>query len=202
MLADLEKMGPADPEFDTMLATFESAVLAHAESEEDEEFPLLYEVHDEEIVQRMTAQLQIAEGMAPTHPHPHGADGARGQHARWSIRVDRRPRPRRPSLTLDHAPRSLRSAGRGTECAPIARPRAGVRPRRVVAEVPAGLRSCVIEGSMTRADQGKRNFGNPSLMSTGSPTCTTGSSAGRASPAAARRFSSRCPTAAERSVQG
>jgi hemerythrin superfamily protein len=78
LLADLEQMGVDDPGFDRALAAFERAVLDHAEREEDEEFPLLYEVHDEDVLRRMTAQLKVAEGMAPTHPHPHGPDGAIG----------------------------------------------------------------------------------------------------------------------------
>lgn len=78
MLADLEKMGVDDPKFDAQLKAFERAVLDHAEHEEDEEFPLLYEVHDETVVRRMTAQLKLAQGMAPTHPHPHGPDTAIG----------------------------------------------------------------------------------------------------------------------------
>jgi hemerythrin superfamily protein len=78
MLADLEKMGVQDSGFDAQLATFEQAVLDHAEHEEDDEFPLLYELHDEKVLARMTMQLKIAEAMAPTHPHPHGPDGAIG----------------------------------------------------------------------------------------------------------------------------
>jgi hemerythrin superfamily protein len=78
MLAELEKMGVDDPRFSAGLATFEAAVVDHAEREEQEEFPLLYEVHAEDVLRRMTSQLKMAEWMAPTHPHPHGPEGAIG----------------------------------------------------------------------------------------------------------------------------
>jgi hemerythrin superfamily protein len=73
-----EEMGVDDPRFSAGLATFEAAVVDHAEREEQEEFPLLYEVHDEDVLRRMTSQLKMAEWMAPTHPHPHGPEGAIG----------------------------------------------------------------------------------------------------------------------------
>lgn len=78
MLADLEKMGVEHADFDTKLSTFRAALLRHAELEETTEFPLLREVHDEKVLTRMTAELKAAEAMAPTHPHPHGPDGAVG----------------------------------------------------------------------------------------------------------------------------
>jgi hemerythrin superfamily protein len=78
MLADLENMGTGHPEFTTALAKFEQAVLDHAEKEEEEEFPLLYEVHDEEVLTRMAGAVEVAESIAPTHPHPHGPESASG----------------------------------------------------------------------------------------------------------------------------
>jgi hemerythrin superfamily protein len=78
MLADLEDMGVDDPRFSASLAAFEQAVLGHAEQEEQQEFPLLYEVHDEEVLRGMTSQVKVAEAMAPTHPHPHGPESATG----------------------------------------------------------------------------------------------------------------------------
>jgi hemerythrin superfamily protein len=78
MLADLEKMGVDDPGFDDAFSTFEAAVLDHAEHEEDEEFPLLYELADAEALESMASQIKLAEGMAPTHPHPHGPESAVG----------------------------------------------------------------------------------------------------------------------------
>lgn len=76
-LADLERRGVGDPGFATELAAFEQAVLEHAEREEREEFPLLAGA-DDEVLRAMTAQLQLAEDMAPTHPHPHGPESALG----------------------------------------------------------------------------------------------------------------------------
>ena len=78
MLAHLEELGADDPRFSAELTAFEQAVLDHAGREEREEFPLLYEVHDEDVLRRMTSQLKVAEGMAPTHPHPHGPESATG----------------------------------------------------------------------------------------------------------------------------
>jgi hypothetical protein len=78
MLADLEDMGVDDPRFEAEAATLRAAVLAHAEHEELHEFPLLRAVETPAMLQHMTEQLEIAESMAPTHPHPHGPDGALG----------------------------------------------------------------------------------------------------------------------------
>lgn len=76
-LADLERRGVDDPAFTTELAAFERAVLEHAEREEREELPLLASL-DDEASQAMTSLLQVAEDMAPTHPHPHGPESALG----------------------------------------------------------------------------------------------------------------------------
>jgi hemerythrin superfamily protein len=68
-LADLEKLDPSTAEFLTALQAFRTDVLAHAEAEELEVFPLLTEVADTDELKRMTLQLEVAEGMAPTHAH-------------------------------------------------------------------------------------------------------------------------------------
>jgi hemerythrin superfamily protein len=69
MLVDLEKMDPATGEFATALASFRREVFEHAEAEELEIFPLLTEVADTDELKRMTTRLEMAEAMAPTHPH-------------------------------------------------------------------------------------------------------------------------------------
>ncbi|CAN5751738.1 hemerythrin domain-containing protein [soil metagenome] len=77
-LADLEKMGAADPRFDEALELFRLDVERHATNEESEEFPLVRSQTSEGELAAMGDQLRLAEGIAPTHPHPHGPDGALG----------------------------------------------------------------------------------------------------------------------------
>lgn len=77
-LADLEKMGPEAPEFDEALELFRVMVDRHATSEESQEFPILRASTDPSALAAMGDQLRLAEQVAPTHPHPHGPDGALG----------------------------------------------------------------------------------------------------------------------------
>lgn len=78
-LADLEKMGATDPRFDEALELFRIDVDRHATSEESEEFPLVRSGTDADALAAMGDQLRLAESIAPTHPHPHGPDGAVGK---------------------------------------------------------------------------------------------------------------------------
>ena len=79
MLADLEKIGPdGGSEFGTLFENFRTAVLAHAQAEETEVFPLLEANVDAATLQDMADAVLVAEDMAPTHPHPHGPDSALG----------------------------------------------------------------------------------------------------------------------------
>lgn len=70
-LKELEDLGSDGDQFATRLTTFQRAVLAHAEAEEHELFPLL----DAECSQKDLAALADAiiagEQLAPTHAHPH-----------------------------------------------------------------------------------------------------------------------------------
>lgn len=68
-LADLEKIGPTASEFAGTLASFEKDVLAHAEAEEREVFPLLRQGIEPDQLQKMSQMLLAAEAMAPTHSH-------------------------------------------------------------------------------------------------------------------------------------
>jgi hemerythrin superfamily protein len=77
-LVDLEKMDPATPEFLTALTAFQQTVLDHAAAEEDEVFPLLTEVADTDELKDMTKRLEMAEAMAPTHPHKAAPESALG----------------------------------------------------------------------------------------------------------------------------
>lgn len=77
-LADLEAIGPNGPGFDEALAAFRAEVDRHAANEEHEEFPLVRAAASPDDLATMADQLQLAESIAPTHPHPHGPDGALG----------------------------------------------------------------------------------------------------------------------------
>jgi hemerythrin superfamily protein len=70
VLAELEKMDVSSPEFDDRFAAFERSVIDHAEHEEQEEFPAVRRGCDEDQLKGMGTRLQMAEKMAPTHPHP------------------------------------------------------------------------------------------------------------------------------------
>jgi hemerythrin superfamily protein len=78
MLADLEKIDPDSAEFDAPFREVRTVVEAHAASEELEVFPLLERTTDEKLLERMTGALQVAEGLAPTHPHKSAPEGAIG----------------------------------------------------------------------------------------------------------------------------
>jgi hemerythrin superfamily protein len=70
VLAALDGMQVTDPAFSERFAELRQAVLAHAESEEREEFPLLRSNTDDKTRERMAAAVRAAESMAPTRPHP------------------------------------------------------------------------------------------------------------------------------------
>jgi hemerythrin superfamily protein len=78
ILADLEKMGPADSGFPGLLASFEKDVLAHAEAEEREVFPRLRQGIDADQRRTMGQALLAAEAMAPTHAHKMAPESALG----------------------------------------------------------------------------------------------------------------------------
>jgi iron-sulfur cluster repair protein YtfE (RIC family) len=69
-LADLEKLEPNTSEFAKALIHLQAAVLEHAEKEETEEFPLLAEHLDADELKKLAVAVQVAERIAPTHPHP------------------------------------------------------------------------------------------------------------------------------------
>jgi hemerythrin superfamily protein len=70
MLADLDGMSVDESGFDTKFAALKAAVLAHAEAEEQQEFPLLRGNNDQEKLEKMASAIRAAEAIAPTHPHP------------------------------------------------------------------------------------------------------------------------------------
>jgi len=70
VLAKLENLDIASEEFARLFETFGQAVLAHAQSEEAFEFPLLRQHLDAAKSEKAERMLLLAEKMAPTHPHP------------------------------------------------------------------------------------------------------------------------------------
>lgn len=74
LLATMDDIGPEAEGFDTLLVQLRDDVLAHADHEEQAEFPLLRKVHDQERLERMARAVEAAEKIAPTHPHP-GVEG-------------------------------------------------------------------------------------------------------------------------------
>ncbi|MBW8093600.1 hemerythrin domain-containing protein [Streptomyces hygroscopicus] len=82
VLARLEKMDVASPEFDALLREFEQSVSDHAEREEREEFPGVHSGRSEEQLRSMGTRLRAAEKVAPTHPHPSAAGSPTAQ---WAV---------------------------------------------------------------------------------------------------------------------
>jgi hemerythrin superfamily protein len=70
LLATMNDIGPDADGFDTLLVQLRDDVLAHADHEEREEFPLLRARHDEARLRAMASTVRVAEKIAPTRPHP------------------------------------------------------------------------------------------------------------------------------------
>jgi len=70
LLSTMNDIGPDAEGFDTLLVQLRDDVLAHADHEEQAEFPLLRKVHDQERLDRMAKAVLAAEAIAPTRPHP------------------------------------------------------------------------------------------------------------------------------------
>jgi hemerythrin superfamily protein len=69
LLSKLESGGLDAADFDVRFAQLREAVLAHAEHEEQEEFPALRAWRGEEQRRAMALAVKAAEAVAPTHPH-------------------------------------------------------------------------------------------------------------------------------------
>jgi hypothetical protein len=70
MLAELEKLDANSTDFITLFAGFAGDVRKHALNEETHEFPLVKEHVDANALEAMGTHLELAEKVAPTHPHP------------------------------------------------------------------------------------------------------------------------------------
>ena len=78
VLSQLEKLGPNDDKFDKLFESFRQSVLQHASAEEAQIFPFLEDnVAGGKLIE-MAELIEVAEAMAPTHPHPHGPESALG----------------------------------------------------------------------------------------------------------------------------
>jgi hemerythrin superfamily protein len=77
-LADLEKLGPDGDGFGVQVRLFRQQVIGHAQAEERDLFPLLEANLSNEDLRQMGDQVEVAESIAPTHPHPHGPDSGIG----------------------------------------------------------------------------------------------------------------------------
>lgn len=69
-LSRLEDMDPETPEFEELFSRLSQDVVAHADAEEEEEFPHLRRVTDTAALERLATAVKAAEAVAPTHPHP------------------------------------------------------------------------------------------------------------------------------------
>lgn len=69
-LQEIEKLDFGTAEFSKAVIHLQQAVLEHAEKEEAEEFTRLEDELDRDELTKMTAAVQAAERIAPTHPHP------------------------------------------------------------------------------------------------------------------------------------
>jgi hemerythrin superfamily protein len=74
LLSTMEKKGPDDKDFAANLTKLRSAVLAHAESEEQTVFMPLSTAVKQDRLEELGERYEKAKAMAPTHPHPHAPD--------------------------------------------------------------------------------------------------------------------------------
>ncbi len=70
LLAKLDGMDTEDSKWRDLVEELQTAVLAHAEAEERDEFPLLRAEMDPQVRERMATALTAVQKIAPTHPHP------------------------------------------------------------------------------------------------------------------------------------
>lgn len=78
LLARVDGKDPADEAVFTMFQECLAAVVAHVQEEEGRIFPLLRAEVDQDRLVELGRKLASAQGMAPTHPHPHTPDGKLG----------------------------------------------------------------------------------------------------------------------------
>jgi hemerythrin superfamily protein len=69
LLSTLDEMGPDAEGFDVLLIELRDDVLAHADHEEQEEFPLIRASCSADQLRSMAKVVKAAEAIAPTRPH-------------------------------------------------------------------------------------------------------------------------------------
>jgi hemerythrin superfamily protein len=69
-LMDLEKLNLDSPAFERKFQIFKVDVLAHAHSEETQEFAALARELNPKTLERMRRAAELTESIAPTRPHP------------------------------------------------------------------------------------------------------------------------------------
>ncbi|MDQ6855074.1 MAG: hemerythrin domain-containing protein [Actinomycetota bacterium] len=77
-LADLEKLGADDDEFESRVRAFMEKVFSHADAEEGEELPALRTAADDDTRRRMARIYHMAKTVAPTHAHKMAPESATG----------------------------------------------------------------------------------------------------------------------------
>jgi hemerythrin superfamily protein len=75
-LSSIENIDITSQQFIDELTKLREAVLAHAEHEENEEFPKLQRELNDDHLKRMAIAVRAAEAIAPTRPHP-GVESAK-----------------------------------------------------------------------------------------------------------------------------
>ena len=73
-LAQMEDMGVLADGFKALLEQLRDDVLAHAEKEEAQVFPVLRTSLDPKELHKLGELYERAKSAAPTHPHPHAPD--------------------------------------------------------------------------------------------------------------------------------
>jgi hypothetical protein len=81
-VAQLDGLDVTGGEFDALFRVFQDAVLAHASSEETEEFPLVQKGRSADELASMGRVLLAVEKLAPTRPHPSTAGSGSLQ---WAV---------------------------------------------------------------------------------------------------------------------
>ncbi|MBV9291940.1 MAG: hemerythrin domain-containing protein [Frankiales bacterium] len=74
IMAKLDGMDPEKPEFDTLVAELEAAVLEHIEEEERVAFPKFRESVSKEDLDKLGTTVERLKKIVPTHPHPIAPD--------------------------------------------------------------------------------------------------------------------------------
>jgi hemerythrin superfamily protein len=77
-LSGLDKVDPASTDFMPLFTRVKEMVAEHALNEEREVFPPLRQHQDEQMLESMRRAVEVAEAIAPTHPHAAAPESAAG----------------------------------------------------------------------------------------------------------------------------